>query len=128
MGQLIKALGADDLIDPDHRGTIFGMSHTPEARTNFGIAAFSDEDTEVELRFFSNFPAFRPLGTITRTVDAQSHLQIGKVFEELGLSNARLPSVSASVKVKKGGAAYVYASSVDNASGDPTTIEAARNN
>jgi PKD repeat protein len=128
LGQLIKALGADDLIDPDHRGTIFGMSHTPEARTNFGIAAFSDEDTEVELRFFSNFPAFRPLGTITRTVDAQSHLQIGKVFEELGLSNARLPSVSASVKVKKGGAAYVYASSVDNASGDPTTIEAARNN
>ena len=46
LGQLIKALGADDLINRQHSGTIIGMSHTPGSRTNVGIAAFSDEDTD----------------------------------------------------------------------------------
>jgi PKD repeat protein len=127
LGQLIKGLSVGDMIDADNPGTIVGMSHTPETRTNIGIAVFSEEDTEVELRFSADFPAIRALGIITRTVEAQSHLQVTRVFEELGLSNVPLLSVNAIVKVNQGGAVYVYASSVDNASGDPTTIEATRN-
>ena len=127
LGQNIKALVAGDLVDQQTSGTIVGLSHKPGIRTNMGVAAYSDEDTRVEIRFFSNFPAFRPLGTITRTVEAQSHLQIPRVFEELGLSSAPLVSVSALVRVRQGGAVYAYASTVDNGSGDPTTLVATRN-
>jgi PKD repeat protein len=127
LGQNIKALAVGDLIDATTSGTIMGLSHVPGARTNVGIAVFSDVDTEVELRFFANFPALVPIGTITRTVEAEAHLQVPKVFEELGLSSTPLPSVHALVRVMEGGSVYVYASSVDNASGDPTTIEATRN-
>ena len=108
-------------------GTIIGLAHKPGIRTNMGVAAYSDEDTRVEIRFFSNFPAFRPLGTITRTVEAESHLQIPRVFEELGLSSTPLVSVSALVRVRQGWAVYAYASTVDNGSGDPTTLVATRN-
>ena len=103
-----------------------GLSHSPGTRTNIGIAALDDLETEVTLRFFANFPALRSLGSITTTVEPQSHLQIPQVFEALGVTNAALPSVHVSVEVRRGGSVYVYASTVDNASGDPTTIEATR--
>ncbi|MGD8440927.1 MAG: PKD domain-containing protein, partial [Holophagae bacterium] len=127
LGQLIKALSAGDLVDSNHSGTIVGMSHSLDSRTNIGIAAFSDADTEVELSFFSNFPALRSIGSITVTVPSQSHLQVTKIFDALGLDDTPLPSVHALVEVTTGGAVYVYASMVDNATGDPTTIEATRN-
>jgi PKD repeat protein len=126
-GQKINALAPGDLINPTVSGTITGLSHTPGTRTNIGIAAFSTVDTEVQLQFFSNSPVLRPLGTITRTVEAEKHLQITKVFEALGLDDTPLLSVNAYVSVHSGGPVYVYASTVDNASGDPTTIEATRN-
>ncbi len=127
LGQNIKALAPGDLVDPTVSGTIVGLSHTPGTRTNIGIAAFSDVDTEVQLQFFSNSPALRVLGTITRTVEAEKHLQITRAFEELGLDDTPLLSVHAFVSVRQGGPVYVYASTVDNISGDPTTIEATRN-
>lgn len=127
LGQNMKALAVGDLVDATTPGTIIGLSHRPGSRTNMGIAAFSDQDTEVEIRFFSNFPSFSPLGTINRTVEAESHLQIPKVFVELGLSNVPIVSVSAFVTVSDGGAVYAYASMVDNGSGDPTTLVATRN-
>ena len=126
LGQNIKALTAGDLVDTATPGLIMGLSHRPGSRTNMGVAAFSNQDTEIEIRFFSNFPAFSPLGSISRGIEAESHLQIPKVFEELGLSSVPLESVSAYVTVRSGGSVYAYASIVDNGSGDPTTLVATR--
>jgi len=126
-GQDMKALARGDLIDSEKAGTIIGLKHTPGTRTNIGITEFSGEETEVVLTFCKTFledfcyPSLPPF-----TVAASSHLQVTKVFEKLGLGDAPLHGIMAYVTVKRGGSVYAYASSVDNASGDATTITTAK--
>lgn len=124
-GQEMRALGRGDLIDGDHTGVIIGLRHSPDTRTNIGIAEFSGEETDVKLTFFSSRLAPRYLGTITVTVAAKSHRQVFKVFERLGLEDDWSNDIIAFVTVQQGGSAYVYASTIDNVSGDATTTMAA---
>jgi PKD repeat protein len=125
-GQEMRALGRGDLIDVDRTGVIIGLQHSPDTRTNIGIAEFSGEETDVKLTFFSSRLAPRYLGTITVTVAAKSHRQVFKVFERLGLADDWSNDIIAFVTVQQGGSAYVYASTIDNVSGDATTTVAAK--
>jgi hypothetical protein len=59
-------------------------------------------------------------------VAAKSHRQVFKVFERLGLEDDWSNDIIAFVTVQQGGSAYVYASTIDNVSGDATTTVAAK--
>ena len=130
LGLKIPALKADDLIASGENGTMADLIHTAGTRTNIGLAEFSGQDTEVTLTFFKsrNGRASQYLDTLpAQTVPADSHLQITRVFEELGLDPAEEIEAWALVTVTGGGSVYAYATVIDNGTGDATIATTAKN-
>jgi PKD repeat protein len=127
LGQGVPALMAGDMIGVEETGKIMGLKHTPGTRTNVGFGEFDGQDTEVVVTFFTTRPGFVPLGSLTRTVPANSHLQITRVFDRLGLGSDPMTGIVAFVRVTSGGSVYAYGSVVDNATGDATTYLAPKN-
>jgi hypothetical protein len=129
LGLGIPALQGRDLIDDGGKyGRMIGLKHSEATRTNVGLAEYSGEDTVVELSFSTTLLEGFHLGTLTRTVPADSHIQLVKVFEKLpDLEGLNLNGLKVEITVKSGGSVYAYATVIDNASGDPTTFMAATN-
>jgi hypothetical protein len=127
LGLGIPALRGRDLIEDDGKhGRMVGLKHSDGTRTNFGLAEYSGEDTVVELSFSTTLLEGFHLGTLTRTVPANSHLQLVKVFEKLpDLEGLSLNGLRVEVTVVSGGSIYAYATVIDNESGDPTSFLAA---
>jgi PKD repeat protein len=127
LGLGIPALRGSDLIEGNGKhGRMVGLKHSDGTRTNFGLAEYSGEDTVVELSFSTTLLEGFHLGTLTRTVPANSHLQLVKVFEKLpDLEGLSLNGLRVEITVVSGGSVYAYATVIDNESGDPTSFLAA---
>jgi hypothetical protein len=108
---------------------MIGLRHTERTRTNVGLAEYSGEDTRVNIYFSKTLLEIKPLNNgepLERSVTANSHKQLLKVFERLdGLGSGTQEGVEAKVFVEDGGTVYSYATIVDNVSGDPVAFVSA---
>lgn len=122
-GDGLPGLRSGDLLTPGDVGFLELLESSASFRTNVGFAALGDVPAEVELTVYEivdGFPA--AVGTTTVSVPARRNRQLNRVFQILGASPAQ--PAKATVRVLSGGPVYVYASKVDNATGDATNIVA----
>jgi hypothetical protein len=101
------------------------LAHSPEAssgfRTNIGAVNLGAAELSLEIALYTGAGAF--LGTIELVVPPYGHLQVSNVFGDH--ANQALDDAFARVLSGTAGARYqVYASVVDNRSGDPVFIAA----
>ncbi|MGH9457345.1 MAG: hypothetical protein ACRD2J_06845 [Thermoanaerobaculia bacterium] len=120
-GQFVPALPFEQFIGKEDAAgnpleiTLQQLAHNDAFRTNVGLAEGAGESAEVELSIFS------PSGTLLAThpvfLEPREHVQINGLLGELGLTADDF-RIEANVKSDTG-RVTVYASRVDNRTGDP---------
>lgn len=119
-GQYYPALTAATALTPGQLGIVAQLRRSSAIRANVGIQAIGQDSATVVLRA-RNAAGAQVGKTVTRTVAAGRYWQADDFFGP-NHANAGDQSVAyVSVEVTAG-TAWVYASVVDNATGDPTTI------
>jgi PKD repeat protein len=122
VGQLIPASPLPRPFGSSAR--IIGLARTDGFRSNLGFASGWSESSEILTRFFKS-PDGALLGERNDTLLPWGHLQLNDVLGELGVGDD-LEGVHAEVIVPGLDAeVVVYASIVDNGTGDPTLRERA---
>jgi hypothetical protein len=124
----LPGLKSGDLVSTGGKaGIINGLIHSDETRTNIGLAEYSGQDTTVSVYFRTTILSGAVINSITQRnieIPSDSHFQLLRVFE--GAPVDTLQGVEATVVVESGGLVYSYATTIDNASGDPTAFAAAK--
>jgi hypothetical protein len=122
-GDALRGLRSGDLLQTGDTGSLELLESSAAFRTNIGFANLEAAEATVELTLYRLVgPLPVEVGSRTYTVPGMRTLQVNKVFEALGASQAQ--PARALVRVLSGGPVYAYASKVDNATGDPTNIVA----
>ncbi|HPC84124.1 MAG TPA: PKD domain-containing protein [Thermoanaerobaculaceae bacterium] len=119
-GQYYPALTRAQAVEAGQLGVVAQLKRSAAFRTNVGIQALGAADTRVTLKAFG--AAGTQVGrSVTRTVAAGRYWQaddfLGPAYADAGDQAVAYVSVAIDA-----GAAWVYASVVDNATGDPTTL------
>jgi len=127
VGQSIPGLAEGDMVHPGEVWLLDSLRDDEDYRCNVGFAEYEGNDTEVTLVLFdTSAMSQRYLGYQVYTVPAYSQLQINRVFRSFGIEGD-VPQAMAYISISsEKGAVYSYASIVDNAIGDGTTILAKR--
>jgi hypothetical protein len=124
----LPGLKSGDLVSTDGKaGIINGLIHSDETRTNIGLAEYSGQGTTVSVYFRTTILSGAVINSITQRnieIPPDSHFQLLRVFD--GAQVDTLQGVEATVVVESGGSVYSYATTIDNASGDPTAFTAAK--
>ncbi len=119
-GQYYPALTAAHAFTPGQLGVVAQLRRSDAFRTNVGIQAIGPMDATVALKAY-NAQGNQVGSTVTRTVAAGRYWQaddfLGPSFANAG--NQAVAYVTVDVRT---GAAWVYGSVIDNATGDPTTL------
>lgn len=119
-GQYYPALTAAAAVTPGQPGVLAQLKRTPAFRANLGIQALGPDPATVTLR--ARNAAGAPIGTpVTRTVQAGRYWQADDFFGPAHANTGDQPIASVTAEVTAG-TAWIYASVVDNATGDPTTL------
>lgn len=127
VGQSIPGLADGDMARPGEVWLLDSLRDDEDYRCNVGFAEYEGNDTQVTVVLFdTSAMAQRYLGYRVYDVPAYSQLQINRVFRDFGIDSEVPQAIGyLSVSTEKG-AVYGYASIVDNAIGDGTTILAKR--
>lgn len=126
-GQFIAAEAEDQVIRKGEQGRLIQLTHSIAsdrgARTNLGLVNATDSSLRVKTELFT--AEGESLGTFSNTLPPFGYKQINRVF-----SNVTGNDVDDGFAVLKtstdNGAFFAYASVVDNLTGDPIAISAAR--
>ncbi len=119
-GQYYPALTTAHALAPGQLGVLAQVKRTTAFRANVGIQAVGPDPATVTLR--ARNAAGTPSGTpVTRTVQAGRYWQADDFFGPSYANTGDQPIASVTAEVTAG-TAWVYASVVDNATGDPTTL------
>jgi PKD repeat protein len=121
-GQHYPALTQADALTPGQTGVLPQLKRNSSFRTNVGIANLGTTAVTVEVKLFN--ASGKQVGS-TKTVTADPSLW-SQTFDIFSAAGAGMQDVAcATVQVASAaGKAWVYASLVDAATGDPTTIPA----
>jgi hypothetical protein len=126
-GQFLPALTTDDLIVSGDEGRIIQLAHNPSldsgTRTNLILVNGGGSATEVDIELRTGDGT--SLGSIEHTLRPWEYSQIDLVFEEVTQQTVENGSVVIR-PTTSGGRVYAIASAVDNLTGDPIAIMAAR--
>ncbi len=127
VGQSIPGLAEGDMARPGEVWLLDSLRDDADYRCNVGFAEFEGNDAQITLVLFdTSAMAQRYLGYRVYNVQAFSQLQINRVFEDFGISGDIPQAIGYLSVSSENGAIYGYASIVDNAIGDGTTILAKR--
>ncbi|MGV8039205.1 MAG: M6 family metalloprotease domain-containing protein [Thermoanaerobaculaceae bacterium] len=119
-GQYYPALTSDEAFTPGQVGVVAQLKRSAAFRTNVGVQAVGQNDATVVLKARSATGA--QVGkTVTRSVAAGRYWQADDFFGPAHANAGDQPVAYVTVEVTAG-AAWVYGSVVDNATGDPTTL------
>jgi hypothetical protein len=126
-GLKLPGLRAGDLISAASQpGIIVGLANDDGTHTNIGLAEYAGVDTKVHINFFTT--EYQRLllnsnGPEQVEVPANSHEQLYKIFRKYDyLKDVTIDKVKAEIWVQGDGAIYAYATTIDNASKDPTAF------
>ena len=119
-GQSLPALTSADALRPGATGTLPMLRSGAEFRTNVGALNLGDGPATVVVRLFG--AAGTQVGDdVTTDIPANEWRQVNDVFAASGAGEQA--TAFATVTVTAGDAVWVYASLIDNRTGDPSTIE-----
>lgn len=126
-GQHVPALARGEAIREGEQGRLIQLSNRTSAtggfRTNLGLVSATSEPTRVEIDLHAADGT--RLGSIPVDLPAYGYRQLDRVFNSVtanevadGYAIVRTPTAN--------GAFFAYASVIDNLTGDPITVSAAR--
>jgi hypothetical protein len=121
-GQGLPAVTADDVLGAGSELlSLIALNNTPRYRTNLGIAEVAGQGARVGVQLL-DASGSEVLGY--RELELAPHQQFQtNIFASMGLGNSDVVAASALIQVISGeGQITAYASSVDNATGDGTTL------
>jgi PKD repeat protein len=118
-GQGIPGDSVDEAIEPADVGNLMFLSEGTKFRTNVGFVNTEPTPVTVEVKLFDSSGSL--LGTKSYPLRAYEYVQRSKIFTEVTGNEVSYGSV---VIRPTGGAIFGYASLVDNATGDPTFMNA----
>jgi hypothetical protein len=121
-GQGIAAVDREEALTSGG-GTLrlIALTNSPRYRTNVGITELLGEPATVGITLYDQFGG-EVLGFRRVTVPAFGHFQ-ENVFESMGLGGSAVFAATAVIQVSDGaGGVTAYASTVDNTTGDATTM------
>jgi VWFA-related protein len=123
-GQAYPALTSANGLQFGQVGVIPGLARNVWFRTNVGVVNFSPRSCNVSVTLFDG--AGRQLGSSkVLTVEANRWRQQDDIFGATSAGDVDLAYATVEVQTP-GCSAWAYASVMDNATGDPTTIEVIR--
>ena len=123
VGQAIPGLAKGDMARPGEVWLLDSLKQTKDFRCNLGFAEYEGSNTEVTVVLFDTDGAsLFFLASKKYSVPALGQFQVNKVFNDMGLSGEFREAIAYVSVASEGGGLYVYASVVDNAQGDGTTI------
>jgi hypothetical protein len=126
-GQAIPALAEGDLLDPGETGVLLKLKSTSESRCNIGFTDFDGLVTWVNVQLYSIGSGSPTLLDEERyRIRPNENRQENEIFEDMGITQ-EIDEALALVEVESGGSVYVYASSVDDGTGDAEFIPAMKN-
>jgi hypothetical protein len=119
-GQSLPALTRADALRPGGIGTLPMLSSGADFRTNVGALNLGDGPATVFVRLFG--PGGAQVGhDVTFDIPANEWRQVGDLLAVAGAGEQA--TAFATVTMTAGDAVWVYASLIDNRTGDPSTIE-----
>jgi len=125
-GQFIPGVASSDGLAPGEVATVSQLNSNDHARTNVGCVDLAGNGAAVRIRLFDGSGA--AVGDeMTETIPAGGWFQRSRVFRAAGAGDCSGCYALVDV-IGDGGPVWVYASVVDNESGDPTTIPMAKAN
>ncbi|NOZ78434.1 MAG: PKD domain-containing protein [Acidobacteria bacterium] len=121
-GQLVPGVASSDAVAPGGSVRLIGLEGDGAFRTNIGIASDGDASASAAIDLYDAGGTL--LGTLKVTLKPHGWVQRGSVFKRLGFTNvtdgfAVVRNTSATAPI------HVYASVVDQGTGDPTFVTAA---
>lgn len=126
-GQFIPALPMSEAIHFGEQGRLIQLSHSRSSgggfRANLGVVNATGQDCSVEVELYDAGGGL--LGTISVVLPPLGYRQLNRVFA--GVTSGNVDDGYAVVRTTTaGGAFFAYASVVDNLTGDPVAVSAAR--
>jgi hypothetical protein len=119
-GQSLPTLTPDDAILAGVSGYLVGLCESPRFRTNLGLVNLGDAEATVRVRLVA--PGGLEIGSpLDVTVPAGGWVQVDRVLVASGAGQHDLAYASVT-STTPGAMIWAYASLVDNATGDPTTV------
>jgi hypothetical protein len=119
-GQFIPGVKTEDALTPGISGHFIYVTRTAEYRTNVGFAGTSANDGKVTIKLFDNHGG--TLGSSTFDILPYGQLQVNDVFAATG----SVPTAVAHAIVTSTVPVVAYASVIDNRTGDPVAMIAAK--
>lgn len=127
LGQAIPGLGAGDMALPGEVWVLDRLKNTDAFRCNLGFSEYTGAEARVTVALYSMAGSQqRFLGSKTYAVPAYGVTQVNRVFNDIGITGDYEEALAYVIVSSGEGAAYVYASVVDNGAGDATTVLAKR--
>lgn len=122
-GQFIPGLAAGDLIKPGEVWILPNLKSTDDFRCNLGFSEAEGSATHVTVTLFDmSAGVMAYLAAETYAVPAFKHMQVTRLFDDMGLTGTYPEVLATLVVADDSGTVYAYGSIVDNESGDATTI------
>jgi CubicO group peptidase (beta-lactamase class C family) len=118
-GQFLGSESPTKGLDAGESAVLMQLREDPAFRSNIGLMNGWKRAAEIEIDLFDGDGS--PVTTVSRTVPPETTVQLGRPFFELG-GRSDILSGYAVVRVLEGQHILAYASVVDNATNDPTTI------
>jgi hypothetical protein len=119
-GQYYPALAVGDALAAGQVGVLGQVKKTGAFRTNVGVVNLGTSSCTVAVRLWGGAGA--ALGGVkTVTAAAGRWVQVNDIFAACAAGSQEIAYATVEVQTA-GGTAWAYASVVDNATGDPTTI------
>lgn len=127
LGQTIPGLASADMARPGEMWVLNKIKSTDDFRCNLGFSEYAGADVQVTVALYSMAGSYqRFLGAKTYSVSSFGVKQVNRVFDDIGIAGNYEEALAYVVVSSDDGAAYVYASVVDNGVGDATTVLAKR--
>jgi len=123
MGQTLPGLDLESVAQPEQVWILNNLKQNENFRCNLGFTEYSGFKAEVRVLLFDlSGNSRRYLAAKTYTIPAFKNLQISRVFSDMKIDGNYNQGMAYVVVTSEKGAVYVYASNVDNLSGDAETI------
>lgn len=121
-GQFLPGVAPGETMTSGQTGLLSQLSNTAAFRTNVGFINLGDQQVQVRVTVYDGSGAM--LGTRNMTIAPGSWKQQNDIFGAVGAGT--VDNGYATIEVlTDGGQVWGYASVVDNATGDPTTVPVA---
>jgi len=123
-GQLIRGFPAARAFGEEVVGHLLMLEESAGFRTNLGLASLSDGQIILTVEVFTS--SGESLSSLHHTLPPYGYVQVDRFLR--GYTSGKIEGARAEVRVvTPGGRAMAYASIVDNATGDPTYMDARLN-